>query len=238
MLMTLWNMRQTGQIDYFVLLLQFLMISLVVFVALPVHEVAHGLVADRLGDKTARYSGRLNLNPLTHLDKLGTLMMYLVGFGFAKPVPVNPHNFKNPRTGMALTALAGPMSNLLMAMLSVGLFRVIALFVTGKALIVWGFLLVYLFAGINVSLMIFNLLPIPPLDGYRILGLVLPGKWLYFVNRYQQVITWGVMLLIFTGVLSTPISYLSSLIQSLISMLFGLGNHDFYIFGLLFFQYI
>ena len=86
--------------------------------------------------------------------------------------------------------------------------------------------------------MIFNLLPIPPLDGYRILGLVLPGKWLYFVNRYQQVITWGVMLLIFTGVLSTPISYLSSLIQSLISMLFGLGNHDFYIFGLLFFQYI
>lgn len=238
MLTTLWEMRQTGQIDYFVLLLQFLMTSLVVFAALPVHELAHGLIADRLGDRTARGCGRLSLNPLAHLDRMGTLMMYLVGFGYAKPVPVNPRNFKNPRVGMALTALAGPASNLLMAMLSVGIFRLVSLFVDIRAQIILGFLLVYLFAGINISLMLFNLLPIPPLDGYRILGLILPGKWLSFVNQYQQVITWGVMLLIFSGILSTPLSYLSSLVQSLISLLFGMGNDNFAQFAYLFFLYI
>lgn len=205
------------------LVLEFIALALVVLVALPVHEMAHGFAAYRLGDMTAKNMGRLTMNPFAHLDPFGTLMIFLFGFGYAKPVPVNPNRFRNPKAGMALTALAGPVSNLLMAVVSVGLYRIFALFVTSVLVdnILW-LVLVQVFAGINVGLAIFNLLPVPPLDGFRILSLVLPNRWIYLVDRYENYIIILVMFLIFTGVLSTPLSFLTNVIFRGILMLFGL----------------
>lgn len=168
--------------------------------------------------------GRLTPNPLAHLDPIGTLMIFLLGFGYAKAVPVNPYNFRNPKTGMALTALAGPVSNLLMAVLAVGLYRLLSFFITSayvNSILYW--MLILVFASVNVGLAVFNLLPIPPLDGYRILSVILPDRWIYLIGRYENYLIILVMFLIFTGVLSTPISFVANFIFRGILMLFGLA---------------
>ena len=175
----------SGNMSLPLLLLEFITLSLIVLVVLPVHEMAHGYVAYRLGDPTAKNMGRLTPNPLAHLDPIGTLMIFLLGFGYAKAVPVNPYNFRNPKTGMALTALAGPVSNLLMAVLAVGLYRLLSFFITSayvNSILYW--MLILVFASVNVGLAVFNLLPIPPLDGYRILSVILPDRWIYLIDRY------------------------------------------------------
>ena len=148
------------------------------------------------------------MNPLKHLDVLGTVMICLCGFGYAKPVPVNPYNFKHPKRDMALTALAGPLSNLLMAALSLAIFRVLYTFVDS----IWFLnmaarVLISTFASINIGLAVFNLLPIPPLDGSRIFGYFLPDKWMYTMERYSQYITLIIMALLLTGVLDIPLSF-------------------------------
>lgn len=212
-----------GSIGIFDVLLAVVTYALIVLVALPFHEFAHGFIADKLGDHTARYSGRLTMNPLRHLDIFGTAMLVLFGIGYAKPVPVNPANFRKPRRDMALTALAGPVSNLLLAVLAIGVYRLCTLFtVSYTSLVLLRWLLVYTFAGINISLAVFNILPIPPLDGYRLLTPVLPSKWLYYVDRYQQYITLVVILLLFTGALDRPIYFLQQLFGNLIGLLFGM----------------
>lgn len=127
MLITLLSYRESLSFEDIVFML--LGYAVVIFVALPFHEMAHAFAADRLGDHTAKWNGRLTMNPLKHLDVLGTVMICLCGFGYAKPVPVNPYNFKHPKRDMALTALAGPLSNLLMAALSLAIFRVLYTFV-------------------------------------------------------------------------------------------------------------
>ena len=199
-----------------------LVYAVLLLVVFPVHEMAHGFAAYLLGDKTAKYQGRLTMNPLAHMDPFGSLMMLLVGVGYAKPVPVNPYNFKNRKAGMALTALAGPLSNLLMAILSVGLYRVLIIFVSdGWTLTLLRMGLVELFASINISLAMFNLLPIPPLDGFRIISYVLPDKWVFMVNRYQQVITLVVLVVVFTGILDVPLNFLHNAVYGLILRMFG-----------------
>lgn len=200
----------------------------VVFCTLPFHEYAHAFVATKLGDQTARLSGRLSLNPMRHIDPLGALMIVLVGFGYAKPVPVNPRNFKNPKVGMALTALAGPCANLLMATVFLLLKNIILLFPTSNPIVL---ALAYFFifaASINIGLAVFNLLPIPPLDGSRILQLIIPSKYYFKFLQYERYVVIVVFVLLLTGILSRPLGYLQTLLYNgldfLVSLPFG-GVH-------------
>ncbi|MBR4858539.1 MAG: site-2 protease family protein [Clostridia bacterium] len=202
----------------------------VVFCTLPVHEYAHAFVATKLGDNTARLKGRLTLAPLAHIDPMGALMILLVGFGYAKPVPVNPRNFKNPKAGMALTALAGPVSNILMALIFMifanGLS--IAYSYTGAVFIEAAITFFVAAAGINASLAVFNLLPIPPLDGSRIVNLIIPAKYYFKIMKYERYIILGIFALIFIGVLDKPLSFLTSLLISGISYVAQLPFMMFY----------
>lgn len=167
---------------------------LAVLLCLTVHETCHGLAAYALGDPTARDRHRLSLNPLRHIDWLGLAMMLAVGFGWAKPVPVDPRYFKRPKQGMALTALAGPASNFLLALLAIALSRVIyQYFPDGRGgALVFEFLL-YTLAPLSIGLGLFNLLPVPPLDGSKVLGAFLPDTAYFGLMRYER---YGMFLLL------------------------------------------
>ncbi len=155
--------------------------------AFTIHEFAHAWMAWRLGDSTAKDLGRLTLNPLKHLDVLGTLMVFVVGFGWAKPVPVNPYNLRGGRKGMALVAVVGPLSNLALATVVALIWRASG-FVGGD--VVMNTLLVFIY--LNIALLFFNLIPFPPLDGFRVLLGVLPERLAEQWARFGQV---GPMLL-------------------------------------------
>ena len=173
-------------------------LAFVIFCTMPVHEYAHALVASKLGDNTPRLSGRLTLNPMAHIDWIGALMIILVGFGYAKP-----------KKGMALTAVAGPIANILMAMVFLLFENIFSLF--SPYVIVKAFILFFRFAAtINVGLAVFNLIPIPPLDGSRILQLLIPNKYYYKFMRYERYIIIVVFVLIFLGVLDKPLAFLEN----------------------------
>lgn len=194
-----------------------LMVSVfVVFCTLPIHEYAHAFVATKLGDDTARLKGRLTLAPMAHIDLMGALMILLVGFGYAKPVPVNPRKFKKPKLGMALTALAGPVSNIVMALIFLVLSNVasIVYFRTGVAFASATVLFFQFAAQINVSLAVFNFLPIPPLDGSRIATLIIPTKYYFKIMKYERYIILAVFALIIFGVLNVPLRFLTNLVMN------------------------
>ncbi len=194
--------------------------AFVVFCCLPIHELAHGWVANKLGDNTAKLQGRLTFNPLAHLSPIGTIMIFLFGIGYANPVPVNANNFKNPKRDMALTALAGPTSNVMMAFIYVFIYYAIGRFVGAQSTV--GSAVMYFFyfaASVNVTLAVFNLLPIPPLDGSKVLAAVLPYKQYVKYMQYERYVMIGLMILLFTGVLNGVISGLASILMRLISFI-------------------
>lgn len=201
--------------------------AFIVFCIIPLHEYAHAFVAYKLGDDTARLKGRLTISPMAHINWIGALMILLVGFGYAEPVPVNIRNvkMKNKKLAMALIALAGPLSNLIIAFFSMVVMFLVATFAKGDSLIGYAFVVFFQFTAlININLAVFNLIPVPPLDGSRILFAVLPTKYYFAVMKYERYIVLGVMALLFFGVLSTPLSMISSAIYksfySLISLIF------------------
>ncbi len=190
----------------------------VIFCVLPIHEFAHAFVSHKLGDDTARLSGRMTTNPLAHIDPIGALMIILAGFGYAKAVPVNIRNFKKRKPYMALTALAGPVSNVIMALIFVffGLLIQVKVGVNEGSFSYYIVVFMLTAAQINISLAVFNLLPIPPLDGSRIFSLIIPDKYYYTIMQYERYIVYGVLALVFFGVLDGPISFLSGLLFDLI----------------------
>ena len=167
------------------------------FLAIVFHEISHGYVAYLLGDKTAKNSGRLSLNPIEHLDWLGLICMIFFGFGWAKPVPVNPYHFKHKRLGMSLVSIAGPLSNIIMASISI-IFAFLSLLIEPTSSFLYNlqellFNFFRLLAQLNVSLAVFNCIPIPPLDGSKILFSFLPRNTYASILRYEQ---YGMILLI------------------------------------------
>ena len=191
---------------------EFLIRIPIVLFSLTVHEVAHGFAAYKLGDPTAKSLGRLSLNPLKHLDPAGAICMLLFRFGWAKPVPINTRYFKKPRSGMALTALAGPVSNLLMSLIAFIITRYIYVF-GGAALLsdsVTPLQLLCIFFDtfflMNLCLAVFNLIPVPPLDGSRILLVFLPDKLYFGIMRYERYIYLALLICLYLGVLNAPLN--------------------------------
>ena len=165
-----------------------------VFLCLTIHETCHGLAALALGDPTAKSMHRLSLNPLRHIDWFGLALMFVAGFGWAKPVPVNPNYFRKPKQGMAITALAGPISNILLAILFLGISRVIYLYAPYSdgmnTLFNW---CLYTVVPMSVGMGIFNLIPLPPLDGSKVVAVLLPDDAYGKLMRYER---YGLLLLL------------------------------------------
>lgn len=171
-----------------------------VLLCLTIHETAHGFAAFFLGDNTAYFEKRLSLNPLHHIDWFGLLMMFTVGFGCAKPVPVDMRRFKNPKRDMAITALAGPISNFILAFLAIGIGRLVYEFAPYTE--AWNTFYMFCLttvAPLSVGLGLFNLLPIPPLDGSRVLTSILPNRLYYQVMRYERIGMLVLLAVVFLG---------------------------------------
>lgn len=196
-----------------------------ILIALTFHEVAHGWVSYKLGDPTAYNLGRLSLNPMKHLDPIGTLAMLFVGVGWAKPVPVNSRYYKKPKFGMALTALAGPVMNLILAFVGVLLTSLTVVLASAVSMDPTLFYIIYIFffnfASLNAYLAVFNLLPIPPFDGSRIAFIFLPDRLYFKMMRYERIIMLVVLALLATDVLSGG---LSDVADWVLGGMFGLVN--------------
>ncbi|MBQ6798301.1 MAG: site-2 protease family protein [Oscillospiraceae bacterium] len=179
--------------------------------SITVHETCHGLAAYKLGDPTAKNAGRLTLNPLRHIDIMGLVLMAVAKFGWAKPVPIDARYFKDPKKGMALTALAGPVSNVLLAFLALlvrSLLFVLYLRLGESAILIYALDFTAYIAIISAGLAVFNLFPIPPLDGSKVLFAVLPvNAWLKLM-RYERYGMLVLAVLLLTGLLDAPLSFL------------------------------
>lgn len=197
----------------------------ITLIALTGHEFAHGWVSKKLGDPTPEREGRLTLNPLAHLDPIGTILMVLTGFGWAKPVGVNPSYYKNTKKGMALTAIAGPLANFIMAfaaLLIYGIITVICVKLNVGVNLLKGIgTFASMFAVRNLCFMVFNLIPIPPLDGSKVLGMFLPDRAYYTMLRYERYSLLLIMLLsitgVFGGVIGTGVNFFFDGIINLIN---------------------
>ncbi len=195
-----------GHVDIMAVIAQICAVVFIVLLVLPFHEFAHGWVAYKLGDPTAKLEKRLTFNPLASVDPMGALWLLLFGFGWAKPVPVNPRYFKKPKRDMAITAVAGPIANLIAALVGGFIWVAMSIFITASNPVIdFLFQFVSFYVLVNVSIAVFNLLPIPPLDGSRVLAALLPDRWLEPFYRYQNFIMMALFVLIFFGALNGPL---------------------------------
>ncbi len=224
------DLLQANSKNEMISLLILILLSLpIILLSLALHEAAHAFAAYRMGDRTARNLGRLTLNPAKHLDPLGTISMLLFGIGWAKPVPISARYFKNPKWGMALSALAGPAANLVLSLLGAILFQLsgllvpmvcgsgfIAVFYAGMPtnhLIMTALLnFFYLFAYYNAVLAVFNLLPIPPFDGSRLAFVFLPDRWYWGIMKYERIIMIVLLVGLATGYIAIPFQNMADII--------------------------
>lgn len=207
-------MKAGGAADIAVIVFSYLVILLIAF---PIHECSHAFVAKLLGDNTAEEEGRITLNPFSHLDPMGTIGIMFFGIGWAKSVPINPRRARkvSQKTAMALTAAAGPISNVVVSLIFMIAEKIVIVasglndptaFYVASAL--------DMVLSINLSLAVFNLLPIPPFDGSRIFLAFLPTKYYFSIMRYERFIMIGILVLLYTGILSIPFGILTNLLYS------------------------
>lgn len=201
---------------------------LVLFTAMPIHEFAHAWAADKMGDNTAKGMGRLNINPFSHLDLVGSFLILLTGFGWAKPVPVDTRNFKDRKKGMAITAIAGPLSNIIMAFICMIVFKVVlaiglSSFSLDPNASIWFLIdMISVMVTTNIYIALFNLVPVPPLDGFNVLSFILPHKIYWKVMSKQRDISMIFLLIIlFTPIVEVPLSIAASSIIGLMDTATG-----------------
>ncbi len=218
----LWNALRSGDIRTAFVTLALSLPAIVL--CLSVHEAAHGGVAYLLGDRTARDSGRVTLSPLAHIDPWGFICLLLFGFGWARPVPINVANFKNKRLGMALTALAGPFANLLTAFIACGPFLLIFpqadIGTNPFAYTVALFLRIVI--SMSVGLCVFNLIPVHPLDGSRVVDAFMPFSWSMKLQKYQQIIMLVFILMLWFGWLDGVMSVVTNAVFRLSVLFWGM----------------
>lgn len=184
---------------------------------MTLHEFAHSYVSYKLGDDTPKQTGRLSLNPLKHIDPLGALCLAIFHFGWAKPVEVNPRAYKNPKMGMALTALAGPLMNFLItfiAMLGMGIISKTGNYNTIGAVVNYLYILFYYISILSTGLGIFNLIPFPPLDGSKVLGAVLPERLYFNYMKYERYGMLALFILLYFNIFDIPLEWLNHVITN------------------------
>ena len=210
----LQNLIQTMDTEF---LQSTVMRAAAILLCLTVHETCHGFAALALGDPTARSMHRLSLNPLRHIDWLGLAMMFAAGFGWARPVPVDPRYFRHPKQGMALTALAGPASNFLLALASIAVSRWV--YIHGPGGVLGSLLFEFFLYPLSIGLGLFNLLPIPPLDGAKVLGAFLPDRTYFTLMRYER---YGMLVLLALSFLGVTGNLISGAIFRIFELFFNL----------------
>lgn len=218
MLSILIDAFRYGDLDFFLLISFALSAITVIFIGSPIHEFSHALIATKLGDPTPKYTGRTTLNPLAHIDPKGAILILLFGFGWAKPVSVNTRYFRYPKRDMALTALAGPVSNILLAFVFYIGMKLIGYLPDSTFIYYLNYFFMFV-VEINIALAVFNLIPIPPLDGSRLLAAFLPDRIYYTLMRYERYFFLAIIFLLFTDVLDYPISLLQNAIYRLFQLL-------------------
>ncbi len=214
----------SGHLDFMTALMQILASLVVIFLIMPFHEWAHAFTAYKLGDTSIKSRGRLTLNPLDHIDPIGALLIILVGFGWAKPVPVDDRYFKNPKVGMGITALAGPVANFVAALaggfILNALFKFSYSFITSNVAGSYVYLFLSYYIVLNICLAVFNLVPIPPLDGSKILFMFLPDKWVYNLYKYENVFFGILIILVWFNIL--PLGFIENALCNFVLWLTGL----------------